>query len=303
MDATRAPTPAGSDPSRDRGDSAAPAPPDDEPGGGPVQEPLPFPERDPIPFALTARARRVVAPASLPDLTVIDDPAGARAPTDLDDPRDLRPSRARALRRAGTALAEIARELDADPYLVATWVDEVAPVHSARRRLRAVSDRDGADAGPSPVDAARERFDERRQLAADDGRSRLTDPGFAGRLGVVAGIAAASPHALVLTTREPRVADVAARWLWDDAEVDRARVRVLLRIAPQAPGDLAAHEWAAVLGLPAGQVSYTRWRAAPDAETVEAVVRVADPEVAARFAGWRDALLATLGDRAPESPQ
>ncbi|MFP4312286.1 MAG: hypothetical protein ACLFS9_09965, partial [Nitriliruptoraceae bacterium] len=75
----------------------------------------------PIGFALTARARRVVAPDSLPELSVV--PAVAE-PVE-EDPDDTRPARARALRRAGVPVARIAAQLDIDPLLVTAWTGAV----------------------------------------------------------------------------------------------------------------------------------------------------------------------------------
>jgi hypothetical protein len=131
-----------------------------------AQQPLPFDDEadDPIPFALTARARRTVAPDRLPPLEVVPDraapspeppspaPAGAQprpgavrpqpAPATqpsparrsgdevddghLDDPTDTRPARARALRRAGVQVARIAAQLGVDDLAVRAWTGDVA---------------------------------------------------------------------------------------------------------------------------------------------------------------------------------
>lgn len=294
---------------------------------GAVQETLPFGSDEPIPFALTVRARRFVDPASLPDLRVLErsgDAPGARGigvaapppprtrprhddgPVDLDDPHDTRPARARALRRAGIDLGQIAEELGVDVLVTQAWVGEVGPVHSARRRLRAVdeADRDHRDVRSSTVvadEAARARaFAERRQQARDEGRRRLEDePAFATGLGLVAGVLTTSEHTALLTGRDPALAAAALRWVVATTGVDPSRVRVLLRLAPQVAGDAAAHDWAERLGLPPEQIAFTRWRAAPDAEAVEATIRIADAEAAGRLSGWRDALLQRLspGDR------
>lgn len=275
----------------------------------PVQETLPFSADGPVPFTLTARARRAVAPSSLPSLRVVGDPVGPgqgralhdAAPVDLDDPNDTRPSRARALRRAGVPLAEIARELAVDELIVRAWVDEVQPVHSARRRLRAVrrpeipAGDDGRTRQLVERRQAADRFRETRATARADAAGRLEDGDFATGLALVAGLLEAGLHAAVVTVRHRSVAAAVVRWLLGTAEVDAHRIRVLLRIAPQAPGDVAAHAWAEALQLPADQISYTRWRAAPDAEAQEATIRIADPAAAARLAGWQDALLDAIG--------
>lgn len=285
----------------------------------PVQETLPFPLDGPVPFALTARARRVVAPESLPSLRVLPEPQQAirtppqdralhdASPVDLDDPNDTRPSQARALRRAGVDLAEIARELDVDELAVRAWVDEVAPVNSARRRLRAVTRPDGPpvthERGTRQLVERREaadRFHQARAEAHAAARARLADPSFATGLGLVAGVLETGLHAAVVTVRRRTLGAAVVRWLTETAGVDPRRIRVLLRLAPQAPADVAAHAWAEALDLPAGQLSYTRWRAAPDAEAEEATIRIADPAAAARLAGWRDALLERMSGMSEE---
>lgn len=294
-----------------RGSEADPARPDVRATDAvePVQETLPFSPDGPVPFTLTARARRAVAPGSLPSLRVVPEPDGRSqgptlhdaAPVDLDDPHDTRPSRARALRRAGVGLEEIARELEVDELVVRAWVDEVEPVHSARRRLRAVR-RPEVAAGDERATRqlverrqAADRFREVRAVARADAVARLDDPDFATGLALVAGLLETGLHAAVVTVRRRSVAAAVVRWLVGTAEVDPQRIRVLLRIAPQAPGDVAAHAWAEALQLPADQVSYTRWRAAPDAEAEEATVRIADPSASARLEGWQAALLDAIG--------
>lgn len=95
-------------------DAASGASPD------PEQQPLPFDDADeaPIGFALTAAAHRVVASDGPPPLQVAPEPAadeGDDQPDDAelvyDDPSDTRPSRARALRRAGLSVTAIADQL------------------------------------------------------------------------------------------------------------------------------------------------------------------------------------------------
>jgi hypothetical protein len=100
-----------------------------------------------------------------------------------------------------------------------------------------------------------------------------------------------TPHAIVLRTRDAAVAAAVVRWFADHLDVPPRRVSVVLRLAPEAAGDLAAHRWAERLGVPGDRVSFTRWAASPDDDTVEAMIRVADPQAAATVAGWRDALL------------
>ena len=298
---------------------------DDVDDGG-RQQPLPFDDAadDPIAYQLTARARRQVAPDALPDLRIVDgaapDTTTARPPArpapvrdvpdgDLDLPGDTRPSRARALRRAGVALTTIADQLDVDELIVRAWIGDVT-VHpaagrrtSARRPRRsgvpngstatASSATDGAS-GEAALDERRLRFETTRATARDAAAARMaTDPAFAAGLGLLAGLAVIDEHAVTVTTSRPDVAARLQGWLVDHARADRDQVRVVLRLGPGVAGDLARHRWAQALGLPPEQVVHTRWRGAPRADAEEALVRLPDRELAATLAGWRDALLGT----------
>jgi hypothetical protein len=182
-----------------------------------AQQPLPFDDEadDPIPFALTARARRTVAPERLPPLEVVPDreaadqgssrpaPAGdhpqpaavrrqpapttrpgpARRPGDeeddghLDDPTDTRPARARALRRAGVPVARIAAQLDVDDLAVRAWTGDVAAEPATE------PEPGGGTAPPRPrvpalareLDEDRTAFELARAAAREDALGRLTD--------------------------------------------------------------------------------------------------------------------------------
>lgn len=300
----------------------------------PIQFTLPFDLDEPIPFALTARARRAVSPESLPELTLhhtadlptlplsTEDGVVARVdtvapdtggedeqwaladlvPSDLDAPNDTRPARARALRHAGIDADQIADELDVDELVVHAWVDGIAPVRSARRRLRAVAD------GPAPVRERQARVAERRRHAEeafaaartearDAARDRVhTDPDFVRGLGLFTGIATFSAHAVVLTTRDESVAKACLSWLTATVDVDPTRVRVILRLAPQVAADLAVQRWRDATDVSDARIGHTRWREAPDASSVEAMIRVADPRCAGLLAGWRDALLGSFDE-------
>lgn len=291
------------------GDPPAPTAPDGGDDHVAVQESLPFGPDEPIPYRLTARARRFVAPHDLPSLRVVDTsqdvgrsphrpaPPADDGPLDLDDPHDTRPSQARALRRAGLSFAQIARELDVDALVAQAWVDEVSPVRSASRRLRAVRSTAAQRRDPRGHDAAedaeeRVRFEQRRSDAAHTAARRLAgDAGFARGLGLVAGIVTTTEHAALITTRDPALAAAGLRWILAETGIDPSRVRVLLRLAPQVAGDAAAHEWAERLDIPSDRVVFTRWRGAPAADSVEATIRFADAGVAGTLAGWREALL------------
>lgn len=290
---------------RDPGGTVSPGPADVGPPGvvGPEQVPLPFDRRPvlPLPFddeadrpidlGLTARARRAVAPATLPELSVV---AGATE----EDPADTRPARARALRRAGADTADIARQLRVDELLARAWTDDVTarPTSghgSAAARAAAVL---AAPAGtghpehePGVVD---ERLRTVRQEALADGRRRLaTDADFAAGVGLMAGIVSLDRHATCFKTDRPELAARASRWLTQRAGADPRDVRVVLRLGPAVAGDVARHQWATVLGIGPEQIAFTRWRHAVDDDAVEALVRITDPDVAARVAGWCEALL------------
>jgi hypothetical protein len=281
-----------------------------------AQQPLPFDDEAdaPIPFALTARARRAVAPHALPPLAVVPDacapgttpavgstaaspsPAPARPAATLraapavdpdgavDVPGDTRAARARALRRAGLGTGAIARQLQVDELLVRAWVGDPlasADPHAAAGAVAATDD-DRRSTALALVRAA----------AADEARELIrTDPGFAAGLGLLAALVSTDEHAVTLSTSRPAVAARAIAWLHERAGVQPGDVRVVLRLGHRAAGDLARHHWAELLGVPVGQVVHTRWRGAPAPEAAEALVRVADPELAATLAGWCDGLL------------
>jgi hypothetical protein len=262
-----------------------------------AQQPLPFDDESdrPVPYSLTARARREVAPEALPDLAVVTDapahvPTGPPADTDgedgaLDTPGDTRPSRARALRRAGLSVGAIARQLDAEELAVRAWLGALAG-RSAPRRLAAAPRRQ--DEGDSRAAQAHLRS---RERARDEGPGRLhADPVFAAGLGLVAGIADVDDHSVSVTTRDPRVAGMVAAWLMAQTGTPPHRVRVVLRLGRGVAADVARHRWAEALALGVEQVTHTRARGVGERDE-EALLRVADPVVAGTVAGWAQALL------------
>jgi hypothetical protein len=263
-----------------------------------VEQPaLPFPEDagdEPIPYALTARARRQVAPTTLPDLAVVPvgEPAGGPAGAGDVDPFDTRPARARALRRSGRGVEEIAAALRVDADLVTRWCRGVRPAPPRRGRpgsgrqeplahpAGAVRARDGS--GPWPPRAAVEAAV--GALAAGDAPAVLG-------AGLVVGLAQLTAHAVTLITSDPPLVAAALAWLRDHAGVEPGRVRVRLQTGRGVARDLAAHAWARALDLPPEQVTHAPWPAAPGPEAVRATVRVAAPDAAAVVGGWREALL------------
>lgn len=242
---------------------------------GSVGQPaLPFDDSaldTPISYGLTARARRLVAPATLPDLTVLPG-NDEQSP----DPFDTRPARARALRRSGRDLSQIATELQVDEDLAATWALGVVPVP-----LRL-----GHGQPPSQVPRLRDAVTttlEQRMSGTDDDVAAA---------GLVVGLAEVTAHAVALPTTDPMVARAVITWLRTRVGVHAARFRVTLATGPAVARDMAAHRWADAVGVPVEQVLAAPWPNAPGPTAVRATLRVADPRVATLVAGWRDALLA-----------
>jgi hypothetical protein len=263
----------------------------------PAQQALPFDDEAdrPVPYALTVRARREVAPHALPDLEVVrpdavrpraHEPAGEGA---LEEPGDTRPARARALRRAGVGLAQIVQQLQADELAVRAWLGDLAG-GPPRAGASVVALPGSASRGPDPAIL--------RARAAEHARARLEeDPGFAAGLGLFVGVGQLDAHGVGLSTTDPRLAATVVAWLVQHAGVAHERVRVVLRLGDRVAGDLARHEWSRLLGVPLERVTHTRWRGGTDPEAVEALVRVTDERLAATLSGWEDALLA--GPRSP----
>lgn len=250
------------------------------------QQPLPFDDEAdrPVPFALTARARRAVAPAEIPSLSVVRPVEDGIDDGAVDAPGDTRPARARALRRAGTPVAGIARALEVDELVVRAWLGDLAGRGGVARTV-ALVDTDRDDARGSRT------FERARVQAQATAAERLADDAaFAAGLGLVTGIADVDEHSVSVRSADPRVTATIVRWLLASTDAAPTRFRVVLRLHPEAAADLARHRWAEALGLPVEQVAHTRTReTSPGAE--EALVRIADPAVAGAVSGWATALL------------
>lgn len=273
----------------------------------PTQPALPL-DHDPdapVPYRLTPRARRLVAPDTVPDLTVVEAPDDApddEVPDDLDDPHDPRSARARALRRGGLSVDRIARQLGVDELVVRTWVGDLG---SARRRprpaLRAIASHRDDTADEDQLQRRREAFRHARAAAFDEAPARLSDPAFVRGLALTVGTAEVDAHALVVRVRDRDVGRLVARWLVEHAGARVEDLRVVLRIGTAASADLVVHAWADALRVPAERVSRTRWATAPSDDAVEAMLRAPGTATAARVAGWRDALLGEDGHQ-PTGP-
>lgn len=263
-----------------------------------VQERLPLevsPEGGggPIRFELTAKARRAVAPHSLPDLSVVE-PDGTTEGS--EEPDDTHRARARALRRAGLGWEAIAEELGVDALLVRAWVDGVAPVHSARRRARASRRGDTSDRATGGAGASDGPFAVARAEARSEAPGRLdAGTGFGAGLGLVVGSAEISGHAVTVSTADPDVAAGVLAWLRSATGFEDERLRVVLRVGSAVAGDRAVRRWAAALDVPVERITTTRWTAAPSTDATAALIRIADPRFAGTLAGWRDVLLERLG--------
>ncbi len=252
------------------------------------QEALPFvpmPYRDeadePAPFRVTARGRRAVIPESLPSLRVVDGSASD------DDAGDTRAARARALRRAGISIRDIADQLSVDPLLAQAWTADV-PVRGtlASRRRRSSPGRIVASNGVSLPDHR-----DLRRHAQEDARRRLhEDPLFAVGVGLLSGVTRADAHGLTITSRSAWLLRRVLDWLCEEDVAVHGEARTVLKIGSGVAGDLARTEWAHQLGLQRSQCTVSRWRYARDPEDVEVVIRVADAQLAARYRGWIDAL-------------
>lgn len=263
----------------------------------------------PIGFALTTRARRAVAPASLPPLSIVAGTAAAQPATTatdgaLEEAGDTRPARARALRRAKVPVSEIARQLDTDTFTVAAWVGEVAPTQEvAGSRVGEPGPADpaaeGAGTGPDSAEEEYLAYRLARAAAGDVARQRLTeDPAFALGAGILASVAEVDRHAVTLSAAAPELLARALDALAGELAAVRERARVIARVGPEAAGDLIRHRIAAALRLEPAQVSWTRWRGADRPDAVRLLVRVADPDLAATVGGWVDAALDTVPEAA-----
>lgn len=255
-------------------------------------------EHAPIAFTLTAAAHRVVDAAGPPPLSVAPEPA-----TDddggLDDPTDTRPSRARALRRAGLSATAIADQLGVDELIVRAWIDDVAaspPPRATRRRLESQAPTPPPAVGDDDVGLQLVRAESCQQA-----HTRLVDDArFALGLGLVAGLRRPDGAGFTIATTDERLAGRTVAWLRNHTSLDDTDVRVVLRLGRDVAGDRARERFAAALQLPVERVAAARARGSLGVDEVEALLRLVEPGLAATVTGWCDAV-ATAGDAAADA--
>lgn len=261
---------------------------------GPEQPSLPWDE--PVPFELTTRGRRLVAADDLPRLRVLD--GRPSAPVDLDDPADTHRVRARALHRAGLSRDAIAAELDVDPLHVDAWVADLPHVPRLRVvRPAAPPPAPGGEPGPAVAPDGPDGWEDAVAAARHEAALRTAaDPGLRAGLGLLGALLQPDRHALLLDADDAAL--LVAAWVWTRSTLevhDPARARLLVRHAPDEPGDRLAHQCAEQLDLDPSRVATTRDPTVPIGRP-RLRLRLADPQVALRAAGWREHLLKAVAE-------
>ena len=269
---------------------------------------------EPVPFQLTPRGRRLVDP-DVPDLRLVAPTSAGEdgAPTGegggegaggglVDDARvdrELRElngpahARVRALQRAGTPPADIADRMDLDPLTLAVFQATDPAVASSPIAAGTTVARDSRTATVDPHPGASPPGGEGRRRGVD-GAWRIERGSRGDRdakaLSVLATVGEVDTAGIVVTTNRIAVAALVAAWAREDRGVVPGAIRVVLRVADVATGDLVGRAWADRLRLGRDRVTTVPWRAAPGPRDVQAVVRVTDralaADVAAAIASW-----------------
>lgn len=229
---------------------------------------LPLEGDEPIPYALTARARRVVAPADVPDLQVVAGPAqDPDVEDELDDPRSVQ---ARALRRAGMPVSAIAGRLDVDAFTVRAWLGgRLAPAAVPTESF-------DEETHQTPDAAAIETFEDRVG----------SDAGFSAGMALLGALADVDGAAVMLASDRPAPLAQALAFLRQEFGLADEQVRVVLRLGSLLAGDRAVADWSTAIGLPADRFRHVRSGrvAAPDG--IEVLVRVTGSAIADTVAAW-----------------
>lgn len=280
---------------------------------------------EPVPFVLTARARRAIAPESLPPLALL---AGGHEPASTDEEvGDALADAAEGLGDVDAPIAFVPADHPATgsthPDGVEESVDEEDLADPRRARARALRragtsadaiatelgveharvERWTADVAPAVPAVRRQRAAERRHAtdlpsAYVSGRAAARaawQRGTAVSSGaaMVAGMAEVTPFAVRLRGELGVVAGI-LQWLRDAVVVAPGAVSAQVAAAPGSPLDRVAHDVAARLQLDLARVAAHPWADAPDRDACEVSVRIADPHLAGTVAGWREGLLASL---------
>jgi hypothetical protein len=250
---------------------------------------LPFDDGSdaPIGFSLTPRARRSVVPEQLPALrlVVVDGapmhapgPAGPieNAPTSVvavpDDPGDVRPAQARALRRSGMPVATIAAALGIDPDLVERWTQGATPT---RRRAS------GRTSSPRRVPLAAPVVEQ-----ADAALGTSTHGAAA--VGMAVALADIDPDGSSVSFSHGRVEVLASilSELRRRGTVRDHHVRVAIRASERLGVDRCRAQVAHLLAVPVETVLAGRWIDAPEVDAIEVVLRITDAAAVATVAAW-----------------
>jgi hypothetical protein len=241
---------------------------------GAVPIALPFDDEGdaPVPFTLTAAARRAIDPQDVPSLRVVPDRPHdpsievprADAPR-LEAPRseapdDLRPAQARALRRSGMRVATIAAAMGVEAALVTAWTSDVAPHREQRTSPRQVRAPGRRTVG-RPASAR-----------AVLGHEHVAAAGLAVALARVD----ADGSALTLVDDRPAVLGAALAAIGAEVSVAPASVRVAVRAGTGIAADRLQADLLRNLGVPQDRILVGRWHEAADPDAVEIRVRVAE---------------------------
>lgn len=238
--------------------------------------PLPLPFDDgldaPIGFSLTPRARRTVAPAQYPVLRLVVPGEGP----EHDDPSDVRPAQARALRRSGMPITTIAAAIGVDPDLVERWTQGAAPT-----RRRAAGPTVPSRGTPRKVPAA-------PVMRASQPAPLVVSGEEASAIGMAVALATfdTDGSGVTFTHRRSEVLAAVLKQLRQHGAVDERRIRVAVRAAERLGVDRCRASVARTLGVPVETMLVGRWVDATSEDLVEVTLRITDPAAVATVLAW-----------------
>jgi hypothetical protein len=260
---------------------------------GPMDEtiasalPLPLPFDDeldaPVGFSLTPRARRAVSPEQLPSLRLVPGDGGRAQDGGAltEDPTDVRPAQARALRRSGMPAPTIAAAIGADLDLVARWTEDTEPVRRPTRRSSPPRPLAVPAAAPSRRDARPVAHAARpRAVAAQEAR------------GMAVALAAldADLSGVGFTHAHPEILGAILVEIRRQVPLPDWRVRVAIRVAAELGVDRCRSAVAAALGIDEERIVAGRWQDAPSRDALEVTLRIADERAARTVLAWTDGI-------------